>query len=546
MSKTTNSLRNVKMNRKDTLLQKVYDGTISLKDLRQMENIDMNQCEFPIRVLQKVYNPVSLVGPTTTVVGNIINIDVDDPQGFEEFKDALLLLNDEGTHTPYGESIWKIGKNVFCGYKFYNHKFYVYYQVTNAEMAEIERKIKGMRRSEMTVEDAKQLQKDLDSVLRGWQESSIDVHKDEKKSFSYDFRHFFKKVDVVSNYCKTHADKIEMNTKEMFKDHKKVDSKEFKITLPSDNPLGDDVVCKDLIGKVTEEIRKAAETFFNGDLKDIYAMSNMDAFLPFVGYAQANPELALFIKDIYQICYNAIGKETIDKEQYALLRNVVYSKALDLGVEFQDVVKVAIDCAMVSVKETKEGIEVTNSDVNRFKLYPIVNMFGKEFKVAMTNQPYMETIATEDDFLIFDRFIKDNEEIEFVNGKSTDDKLVMINDFTGTAVECNGVLVAEANVYAFEEVKAMVVFKTFDVKATPKQPMYDKTGALLDSLIEENNFAGMRVTGKNNNGLRNNSNLIGVFRSTCAFVKDEIVEPTDIIAYDPKPASQKLFLVVCK
>ena len=122
----------------------------------------------------------------------------------------------------------------------------------------------------------------------------------------------------------------------------------------------------------------------------------------------------------------------------------------------------------------------------------------------------------------------------------------MINNFTGTAVECNGVLVAETNVYAFEEVKAMVVFKTFDVKATPKQAIYDKTGTLLDSLIEENNFAGMRVTGKNNNGLRNNTNLIGVFRSTCAFVKDEIVEPKDIIAYDPKPASQKLFLIIVK
>ncbi len=546
MKNSNKSLRNVRMDRSDVLLNKVYDGSISLKDLRMMKDIDMSKCEFPIRILQKVYNPVSLVGPTTTIVGNIININVDTPEGFEQFKNALLQLDDEGTHTPYGESIWQIGKNIFCEYKFYNGMFYYYFQVTNAEMAEIERKIKGMRKSEMTVQDAKQLQKDLDSILRGWQESAIDVHKDEKKSFRYDFRKMFKKVDVVSNYNKTHMDKISMNMKEMFADHKKVDSKQFKITLASDNPLGDDVVCEDLIGKVTEEMRKAAEAFFNGDLKAIYAMSNMDAFLPFVGYAQANPELALFIKDIFQLCYNAIGKESISKEQYALLRNVVYSKALDLGVEFEDVVKVAIDCAMCTVKETKEGIEVTNSEVNRFKLYPTVNIFGKEFKVAMTGKPYMETIATEDDLLVFDRFIEDNEEIEFVDGNSVDGKLVMINDFTGIAVECNGVLVAETNVYAFEEVKAMVVFKTFDAKATPKQPLYDNTGAYFNSLVEDNNFTGMRVTGKHCNGLRNNTNLIGVFRSTCGFVKDEIVMVEDVIAFDPKPNSQKLFLVVCK
>lgn len=547
MKNSNKSLSNVKMNRKDTLLQKVYDGTISLKDLRLMKNIDMNKCEFPIRILQKVYNPESLVGATTTIVGNIINIDVDTPEGFQAFKDAIIILtNDPAVHTPYGESMWQIGVNVFTEYKFYNGKFYHYFQVTNAEMKEFERRIKGMRKDEMTVAEAKQIQKDLDSMLRGWQESSIDVHKDENKSFLYTFKDFFKKVEVVSNYCKDHSDKIEMNMNDIFKNHKKVSGKQFKITLPSDHPVNDDVVCVDVIGKITEEMRKAAEQFFNGDIKEIYAMSNMEAYLPFVGYAEQHPELALFIKDLYQLCYNSIGKETLDKDQYALLRNVIYSKALDLGIEFEEVVKVAIDCAMVTVKEVKDSIEVGNSDVNRFKQYPVVNIFGKEYKAVLSGKPYMETIATEDDLLVFDRFIKDGEEIEFVNGESADGKLVMINDFTGTAVECNGVLMAEANLYEFEEVKAMVVYKTFDEAATPKQMLYDKDGAYLNKLVEENNFAGMRVTGRYCNGLRNNTNLIGVFRSTCSFVKDEIVVVEDVIAFDPKPNSQRLFLVVCK
>ena len=230
MKYSNKSLSNVKMNRKDTLLQKVYDGTISLKDLRLMKNIDMSKCEFPIRILQKVYNPESLVGATTTIVGNIINIDVDTAEGFQAFKDAIIILtNDPAVHTPYGESMWQIGVNVFTEYKFYNGKFYHYFQVTNAEMREFERRIKGMRKDEMTVAEAKQIQKDLDSMLRGWQESSIDVHKDENKSFLYTFKDFFKKVEVVSNYCKDHSDKIEMNMNDIFKNHKKVSGKQFKI-----------------------------------------------------------------------------------------------------------------------------------------------------------------------------------------------------------------------------------------------------------------------------------------------------------------------------
>ena len=204
LNAATNNVDNAAMNR-------ILDGSINLDGLHAMKNIDMNKCETPIQVMQKIYNAESLVGAVTTVVGNICNVDVTIPEGFAEFKESLLQLKDKSVHVPYGDSIWVDGVNVLRGYHFVTGHFYCYYVVTNAEMKAIETKVKDMSKKQMTVADAQALQSDLGPILRAWQESSIDCTKDKDKKFNYDFRNFFKKIDVISTFCKKHADKIELN-----------------------------------------------------------------------------------------------------------------------------------------------------------------------------------------------------------------------------------------------------------------------------------------------------------------------------------------------
>lgn len=540
--KTMNTMKNVKANRETTLKERVMTGEITLDNLQALKGIDFSKCENPIQVMQKIYNAESLVGAVTVVVGNFCNVDVTTDEGMKQFKDKLVQLKEQQRHVEYGDSIWVDGVNVFRGYHFSTGHFYCYYVVTNAEMKAIEDKIAKMSKSKMTVADALALQSDLTPILRAWQESSIDVTKDKTKKFNYDFRKFFKKIDVVSTFCKKHADEIVMNSKTVYKD---ADKNQFKITLPSDN---NEEVCKDLVGDVTEEIRTAAEEFYNGDVLDLLKYADMEAYKPFVGYAREHKELAIFIKDIYQLCYNSLNDKTakLTKDDYALLRNVIYTKAFDLGMEFADVVKVAIDVAMTTVKETKEGIVVGNSDVTAFRQYPVKNIFVKEYHVALSNKPYMETIATEEDILVLERNIKDKEEIEFTNGVSADGKIEILSNFTGIATECNGVLVAPADLYAFEEVRAMLVHKTFDEAATPKQMIYDVEGKYLTKLIDTLNFSNIRVTGKACNALRNDGHLIAVFRGTVAFGSNEYITIEDVKSFVPRNGSQKYFLIIAK
>lgn len=544
--KTMNTMNNVLNNRETTLKERVMTGNVTLDNLQALEGIDFAKCETPIQVMQKIYNAESLVGAVTVVVGNFCNVDVTTDEGMKQFKDKLVQLKERQRHTGYGDSIWVDGVNVFRGYHFTTGHFYCYYVVTNAEMKAIEDKIAKMSKSKMTEEDAKALQSDLTPILRAWQESSIDCTKDKTKKFNYDFRKFFKKIDVVSTFCKKHADEIVMNSKTVYKD---ADKNQFKITLPSDN---NEEVAKDLVGDVTEEIRKAAEEFYNGDVLTLLKYSDMEAYKPFVGYAREHKELAMFIKDIYQLCYNSLNDKfaKLTKEDYELLRDVIYNKAVyELHMEKDDVIKVAIDTAMVTVKETKEhGIVVGNSDVNAFRQYPVKNIFVKEYHVALSNKPYMETIATEEDILVLERNIKDKEEIEFTNGVSADGKIEILSNFTGIATECNGVLVAPADLYAFKEVRAMLVHKTFDETATPKQMIYDVEGKYLTNLIDTLNFSNIRVTGKNCNVLRNDGHLIGVFRSAAvtAFGANEYIAIKDVKSFVPRNGSQKYFLIIAE
>ena len=74
-------------NRNDEVLSRVYDGTIELKQLLNIkeECIDMTKCEKPIQVIQKIYAAGSEVGTTTTRGQNEYMIDVTTDEGFKAF-----------------------------------------------------------------------------------------------------------------------------------------------------------------------------------------------------------------------------------------------------------------------------------------------------------------------------------------------------------------------------------------------------------------------------------------------------------------------------
>ena len=531
--------------RRNDVKANLLNAELDLNQLMQLTDIneEMKQSNAPIQVLQKIYNPESLVGAVTNVVGNFCNVNVRTEKGFNLFKEKLAKLNNEGIHVPYGDSIWVEGVNVFSGFHFSTGKFYCYHIVTNDEMEAIADKIAHMRKDSMTVEDALALQHDLTPLLRAWQESSIDCTKDKSKKFNYNFKDFFKAINVVSTFCKKHSDQIVMNTKEAFKDS----SKDFRITLPSDN---NDEVAEDLVGRVTEEIRTAAETFFNGSMKELHSLADMKAYDKFRGYAKQNAELAFFIRDIYNLCYNSLNdKEAVlVKEDYAAMRNAIYTKANTLGIALEDVINIAIDTAMVSISETNEGWVVGDSFVENFKAYPVKNIFANEYVYALTNKNDTVVIATEDNIAEIYRDIEDGEEFNFVNGKAVgeDGKTILAidNDYTGRAYEEDGVIIA--SIYEYQEVKAMVVYKTCDETSVGSKLVYDKAGKYFNELVKANNYEGIRVIGQNCNGIRNNERMIGIFRGTVAFNKGETFDDIKVLSFEPSNGNQRVFFVVVK
>ena len=548
MKKSMNNAYEMFMNNEVNVVENnvkagLLNANLNLDQLMQLENIneEMKQSNAPIQVLQKIYNPESLVGAVTNVVGNFCNINVRTEVGFRLFRDNLAKLNNEGAHVPYGDSIWVEGVNVFSGFHFSTGKFYCYHIVTNDEMEAIADKIAHMTKDNMTVEDALALQHDLTPLLRAWQESSIDCTKDKSKKFNYNFKDFFKAINVVSTFCKKHADQIAMNTKEVFKDS----SKNFKITLPSDN---NDEVAEDLVGRVTEEIRTASENFFNNSMKKLHSLADMSAYNEFMGYAKQNAQLALFIKDIYNLCYNSLNDNAIlAKEDYAAMRNAIYTKAEQLNIAEEDVVKVAIDTAMARIKETNEGWVVGDSYVDNFKAYPVKNIFPNEYVYALTNKCDYKVIATEDNIVEIYRDIEDGEVFNFINGIAYDEDdeeiIVIDNDYTGEAYEKDGTIVA--SIYEHDTLKAMMVYKTC-AATNGKQITYDKTGAYFNELVKADKYEGIRVIGQNCNGIRNNERMIGVFRSNVAFTKGEFIEIDHVLSFEPSNGNQRMFFVIIK
>lgn len=544
----------------DAVLASVYNGTIGLKQLLNITEkcIDMTKCECPIQVMQKIYSAGSEVGPTTVKGQNAYMIDVTTDEGFEAFKNALVMLKNQDSHTPY-TTVWKEGYNMFT-FQFENGKHYVYFVVTNEEIAMLRDKIRMMSKSQMTKEDALALQADLPPFIRAFQESSIDVSKDKDKVFSLDGKPiglgaFLNTIGVYSHLTKTYKDSIDFGFKAIKQaKHAGKIIPSFKYTNEArdkENPV------MDLMGHVTKTLEETATEKLNSSVKELYAVSDNSLYLPFVDCAEISKELAYFIKSVYRVCYASRTEEiNITNEEYETMRNIIYTKAISLGVDREDVIRIAIATAMTSVTkritdDNKEIIVTKDANVDKFNKYPVANIFPDEFVTVVGDTVVYETYDPQVIISRMDRDITDNEEITFVNKVSEDGMIELNIEFTGTLVEYEGQFVYFKDVYAFDYVEAFVTETTFkeettsqDLVAFSKNRKDRKTcdkGEYLNSIIQTTHT--LSVTGKNNNIITANGKYVAIMNQTANINKGETVRVKPI-SYVPDQGTQQIFIFV--
>ena len=539
-------------NRTDEVLSSVYNGTVDLKTLLNITDkcIDMNKCQYPIKTMQLIYSAGSEVGKVTIQGQNMYMINVEDKAGFETFKDGLKPLKNKATHVPY-ESVWIEGYNMFKQFSFTTGQYYVYYVVTNEEMAMLRDRIAAMSKDKMTVEDAKLVQADLPPFVRAWQESSIDVSKDKDKVFNIRMDQVLGKTETLSQLTKKYKDSISFGFDAVKKaKHAGKIVPDFKYTNDAVNQAEPAV---DLMGHVNIALQETTIEKLNGALKSLYAVSNNDLYAPFINDTQISKELAYYIKSIYNICYDSIDDEYgLTKERFEVLRNVIYTAALNYGVDREDVIKVAIATAMTKVYKDKEGNIITkDANVNRFKQYPVANIFPDEFVSVLTDMPMYDTFIPEETISNITRDIEDNEEIIFVNGVSEDGCIELYDaEFNGALVEYEGNLIHFKDVYAFDVTNALLANEnTFKEKATKEELMRVKSGdksacdngEYLNSVHESLNEAV--ITGANANLLTANKHFLCQFIANYSAVKGAVAIK-DIITYEADNGSQQTFLML--
>lgn len=549
---TVTSVSALKDERNNAVLSSIYNGTCDLKTLLNVTDkcIDMTKCEYPIKTMQLIYSAGSDVGKVTIQGQNMYMIDVQSEEGFEIFKKGLKPLKSNKSHVAY-ESVWVEGYNMFKQFNFTTGQYYVYYVVTNEEMRLLKERIEGMSKDKMTVEDAKTLQSDLPPFVRAWQESSIDVSKDKDKVFEIPMDAILGKTKTLSQLTKKYKDAISFGFDNVKKaKHAGKIVPDFKYTNESVEEAKPVV---DLIGRVNIALQETTVEKLNGALKSLYAVSNNDLYAPFINDVQISKELAYFVKGIFNLCYDSIDDNYgLTKERFEVLRNVIYTAALNYGVDREDVIKVAIATAMTKIYKDKEGnIIAKDANVNRFKQYPVANIFPDEFVSVLTDMPMYDTFIPEETISNITRDIEDNEEIIFVNGVSEDGCIELYNtEFNGALVEYEGNLIHFKDVYAFDVTNALLANEnTFKEKATKEELMRVKSGdksacdngEYLNSVHES--LTEAVIAGANTNLLTANKHFLCQFIANYSAVKGAVTIK-DIITYEADNGSQQTFLML--
>ena len=520
-------------------IARIENGTATLKDLTAMKDvkeINFSKCLRKINMIQRIYSGGSAVGACTIVAGNMYTVELTE-ENMHVFKDAISnkILKERAEHVPYGESIWVEGYNMFSEFKFETGQYYVYYVVTNEEMKLLETKIAGMDYNSVTLADLQALQADLPPFVRSWQESSIDVSKDKSKVFVYNYDHFFSKIDVTSTFLKSNMDNITINLKSI-KDEHRAGKTDFNFAI--ELPLTDKVL-PDMLGKCNIAYKEATEEFYNGNLARLYGMSNREYYRQFANDCEQYPELALYINQVFTLIKQSFNDEAgLAKEQYALLRNAIYTKAVEYGVEdLTKVVRIAVSVAMRNVKMKDREIVIGEANVDNYKPFLVQRLFEKEYEVLRTNKPMTEELT----LVWVEKGIKitEGQAVEFVSGFSTDDTVEVEELFTGTAYNRGGKLVYDIDVYEYEETKSVVTLETFAEEATAANLVTDK-GQFAEEYFNNNN--AISVAGKNANVLANGKTLVGKTVSSPALKGNYTVEQT--ISFETTENRARVFLVV--
>ena len=546
------SMDSLEAARTNDVLSAIYNGTCDLKTLLNVTDkcIDMTKCEYPIKTMQLIYQAGSEVGKVTIQGQNMYMIDVTEESGFEAFKEGLKPLKSNKAHTPY-KTVWTEGYNMFKQFNFTTGQYYVYYVVTNEEMRMLRDRIAGMSKEKMTVEDAQAVQADLPPFVRAWQESSIDVSKDKDKVFTIPMDQVLGKTTTLSQLTKKYRDAISFG----FDNVKK--AKHAGKIIPSfaynNESLNDAEYVVDLMGHVNIALQEATLEKLNGSIKSLYAKSDNSLYAPFINDVQISKDLAYFIKAIYRICYASKTEERkITKEEFAMYRDVIYTAALEYGVDREDVVKVAIATAMTNIYKDKEGNIITkDANVDKFKQYPVTSIFPDEFVAVITDEPVYDTFKPEETISNITRDIADNEEIVFVNGVSEDGCIELFDtEFNGSLIEYEGNFIYFKDIYAFNVTNALLACEnTFKETATKEELMRVKSGdrkacdhgEYLNSLCETLNE--VTITGANANLLVANKHflcqVIANFQATKGATAIR-----DIKTYTPDNGVQQIFLML--
>ena len=546
------SMDSLEAARTNDVLSAIYNGTCDLKTLLNVTDkcIDMTKCEYPIKTMQLIYQAGSEVGKVTIQGQNMYMIDVTEESGFEAFKEGLKPLKSNKAHTPY-KTVWIEGYNMFKQFNFTTGQYYVYYVVTNEEMRMLRDRIAGMSKEKMTVEDAQAVQADLPPFVRAWQESSIDVSKDKDKVFTIPMDQVLGKTTTLSQLTKKYRDAISFG----FDNVKK--AKHAGKIIPSfaynNESLNDAEYVVDLMGHVNIALQEATLEKLNGSIKSLYAKSDNSLYAPFINDVQISKDLAYFIKAIYRICYASKTEERkITKEEFAMYRDVIYTAALEYGVDREDVVKVAIATAMTNIYKDKEGNIISkDASVDKFKQYPVTSIFPDEFVAVITDEPVYDTFKPEETISNITRDIADNEEIVFVNGVSEDGCIELFDtEFNGSLIEYEGNFIYFKDIYAFNVTNALLACEnTFKETATKEELMRVKSGdrkacdhgEYLNSLCETLNE--VTITGANANLLVANKHflcqVIANFQATKGATAIR-----DIKTYTPDNGVQQIFLML--
>ena len=520
----------------DTAVERIYAGKETLSDLLAVKDksIDFSKCLRKIRTVQRIYSGGSAVGACTIVAGNMYTVELTE-DNMHVYKDALKMLKERKEHKAYGESIWVEGYNKFSEFCFETGHYYVYYVVTNEEIRALESKITNMDYNSVTLEDLQTLQNDLPPFVRAWQESSIDVSKDKDKVFDKNYDAFFKKIDVTSTFLKQHMEGIALNLNAV-KDLHRAGKRTFNFNISL--PLTDNVL-PDMLGKANMAFVEATKEFFNEQMAPLYSLSDRRYYQQFANDCEQHPELALFIQQVYNMCKQSFNDETgLTKEDYALLRNAIYTKAAEYGLEdMTEVVRIAISVAMRYVQLKDKEIVFGVANVDNLKLFLVQKLFEQEFEVLRTNQPIVNKLT----LVYVEKGVEilEGETVEFVNGVSTNDEVEVEELFTGVAFNKGGELVYDVDVYAYEEVKSVVTVATFKEETTVAELETDK-GEFAAKYFD--NYDVITVAGKNANILANGKMLVAKTVASPALKGNHMINR--VISFETTENKARVFFMV--